>query len=43
MHLAAESHVDRSISNSDVFISTNIIGTQLIKMLASAYKRTKLQ
>ena len=27
MHLAAESHVDRSISNSDVFISTNIIGT----------------
>src|SRR3989338_280475 len=27
IHLAAESHVDRSIKNSDVFIQTNIIGT----------------
>lgn len=27
MHLAAESHVDRSISGSDIFIQTNIIGT----------------
>ena len=27
MHLAAESHVDRSISDSDNFIQTNITGT----------------
>lgn len=27
MHLAAESHVDRSIENPDVFVNTNIIGT----------------
>ena len=27
MHLAAESHVDRSIDNSKVFIESNIIGT----------------
>ena len=27
MHLAAESHVDRSISNSAAFIETNVIGT----------------
>ena len=31
MHLAAESHVDRSIDGSDEFIQTNIIGTH--KML----------
>ncbi|MCP3475568.1 dTDP-glucose 4,6-dehydratase [Bradyrhizobium sp. CCGUVB1N3] len=27
VHLAAESHVDRSISGSDVFVQTNVIGT----------------
>ena len=27
MHLAAESHVDRSISNPKIFLETNIIGT----------------
>jgi len=27
MHLAAESHVDRSINNPDEFIKTNIVGT----------------
>ena len=27
MHLAAESHVDRSIENADAFIKTNIFGT----------------
>lgn len=27
MHLAAESHVDRSISNADLFMQTNIIGS----------------
>ena len=27
IHLAAESHVDRSINSSEVFIKTNILGT----------------
>jgi dTDP-glucose 4,6-dehydratase len=27
VHLAAESHVDRSISGSDVFVQTNVMGT----------------
>ncbi len=34
MHLAAESHVDRSIDGPDVFIQTNVVGTT--KMLAAA-------
>src|SRR6476469_10429134 len=27
MHLAAESHVDRSITGADAFVQTNVIGT----------------
>ena len=27
LHLAAESHVDRSIENSEAFLQTNVIGT----------------
>ena len=34
LHLAAESHVDRSIDNPGIFIQTNVIGT--FNMLASA-------
>lgn len=30
MHLAAESHVDRSLDSSDVFIKTNIQGTHVL-------------
>ena len=30
MHLAAESHVDRSIENPSVFLETNIMGTQVL-------------
>lgn len=30
IHLAAESHVDRSIASSPVFIKTNIIGTYIL-------------
>lgn len=30
MHLAAESHVDNSISNPRVFVDTNVIGTQVL-------------
>lgn len=37
MHLAAESHVDRSITGSDVFIQTNIIGTFTLLEAARYY------
>ena len=30
IHFAAESHVDRSILNSEVFLKTNILGTQIL-------------
>lgn len=36
MHLAAESHVDNSISNPDVFIQTNVNGT--FNLVDAAYK-----
>ncbi len=37
MHLAAESHVDRSITTSDPFIETNIRGTYTLLEAARAY------
>ncbi len=37
IHLAAESHVDRSISGSDTFIRTNIHGTYTLLEAARAY------
>lgn len=37
MHLAAESHVDRSITGSKAFIETNIIGTYQLLEAARAY------
>ena len=37
MHLAAESHVDRSIDGSDVFIQTNILGTYTLLEVAREY------
>ncbi len=37
MHLAAESHVDRSISGSDVFVRTNVIGTFTLLEAARRY------
>jgi len=30
VHFAAESHVDRSILNPDIFLKTNILGTQIL-------------
>lgn len=30
VHFAAESHVDRSIDGGDVFVSTNVLGTQVL-------------
>jgi len=37
MHLAAESHVDRSIDGPNEFIQTNIIGTFILLECAKAY------
>jgi dTDP-glucose 4,6-dehydratase len=37
MHLAAESHVDRSISGPAAFIETNVLGTQVLLEAARAY------
>lgn len=37
MHLAAESHVDRSIEHPDDFIQTNIVGTAVMLECARAY------
>ena len=38
MHLAAESHVDRSIDGPEAFIETNIIGTFRLLAAARAYR-----
>jgi dTDP-glucose 4,6-dehydratase len=37
VHLAAESHVDRSISKSGVFVQTNVVGTFTLLEAARAY------
>src|SRR4051812_18977259 len=37
VHLAAESHVDRSISGSDVFLKTNVLGTFTLLEAARRY------
>src|SRR5690606_181818 len=37
MHLAAESHVDRSINGAQDFINTNIVGTFMLLECARAY------
>ena len=39
MHLAAESHVDRSITGSGPFIMTNVVGTHVMLDTALAYWR----
>ena len=36
-HLAAESHVDNSIAGADIFIQTNIIGTQILLQACQDY------
>ncbi len=40
MHLAAESHVDRSIDGPSEFIQTNVVGTATLLECATAYWRT---
>jgi len=37
MHLAAETHVDRSISGPDAFVHTNLVGTFTLLEVARAY------
>ncbi len=41
MHLAAESHVDRSITGPAEFITTNIVGTYTLLEVARAYWSTQ--
>jgi len=40
MHLAAESHVDRSIDGPGLFLQTNVIGTYTLLEAARAYWKT---
>jgi dTDP-glucose 4,6-dehydratase len=40
MHLAAESHVDRSIDGPGAFVQTNLVGTYVLLQAALAYWRT---
>ena len=39
MHLAAESHVDRSIERPSAFVQTNVVGTNVLLDAALAYLR----
>lgn len=41
LNFAAESHVDRSISDPDIFIKTNIMGTQVLLDAAKTYRVKK--
>ncbi|MCX5495670.1 dTDP-glucose 4,6-dehydratase [Kaistia dalseonensis] len=38
MHLAAESHVDRSISDPSAFVRTNVLGTAVLLEAATAHR-----
>ena len=41
INFAAESHVDKSITNPDIFIKTNVLGTQNLLEVAKKYKIKK--
>jgi len=41
VHFAAESHVDRSISDPGIFVQTNIVGTQVLLEAAKNFGITK--
>jgi len=41
MHLASESHVDRSIDGPSAFVQTNVVGTATLLEAATAYWREK--
>jgi dTDP-glucose 4,6-dehydratase len=38
VHFAAESHVDRSIKTPEIFVETNVLGTQILLEAALKYK-----
>lgn len=40
-HLAAESHVDRSINSADEFINTNVLGTQIMLDFSKEFKTVR--
>lgn len=40
IHLAAETHVDRSIINPDIFVTSNILGTQVLLECSRQYWQT---
>lgn len=41
INFAAESHVDRSITNPDIFVKTNVLGTQNLLEIAKKYNIEK--
>src|SRR5699024_6145541 len=41
VHFAAESHVDRSITDPEVFIRTNVMGTQVLLDASKEYDISK--
>lgn len=41
VHFAAESHVDRSITNPEIFVLTNVLGTQVLLDAAKEHNITK--
>ncbi|WP_148359267.1 dTDP-glucose 4,6-dehydratase [Peribacillus simplex] len=41
VHFAAESHVDRSITNPEIFVLTNVLGTQVLLDAAKEHSITK--
>ncbi len=43
VNFAAESHVDRSITNPDIFLTTNILGTQTLLEVAKNHWKLDLQ
>jgi len=40
VHLAAQTHVDRSITDASAFVQTNVVGTHVLLDAATAYWRT---
>lgn len=41
VHFAAESHVDRSITDPEIFLTTNVMGTQVLLDAAKKYEISK--
>ncbi len=41
VHFAAESHVDRSITDPEIFLTTNVLGTQVLLDTAKKYWKTE--